>query len=117
MKLMAVSLTALLSATGITARCELPEPQTCEAAINLAFHDRPAVRDRFLRIAWRESRDEPGAVNSRSGATGCLQLMPLHAWRFRLHGWSWADAKNAWRNIVVSSDLFREVGWSPWATA
>lgn len=65
------------------------------------------------RVLVCESRGDPWAQN-RSGATGLFQLMPTHAGRFEAHGWTWADAQDGDRNIVVAAEIEAEQGWRPW---
>jgi hypothetical protein len=112
-----ITVAAATVALGVTA-CDLavPVPQTCEAAIGLAFLDQPvATRVRMQRIAWRESRNNPTAKNRRSSATGCLQLLKMHEPKARSLGYSWADMTKAWPNVRVARILFNQSGFRPWA--
>jgi hypothetical protein len=61
-------------------------------------------------IVWRESRGDPFAVNSSSGAFGCFQIMP--GWWSgacsHLNKWSIADQK------ACASIILRLQGPSAW---
>ena len=68
------------------------------------------------RIVWRESRGDPRAKNRRSSASGCYQLLKLHAPRFAKLGFSWErDRFDPIVNTWVAMDLFREQGARPWS--
>lgn len=114
MKILAA--TAVLS-TVLAPACQPEElPQTCEAAIGLAWLDKPVpIRVQMQRIAFRESRNIPTAVNRHSGATGCTQLMPMHSRLAARLGYTWADMKRAWPNARVARLLFDAAGFRPWA--
>lgn len=60
-----------------------------------------------------ESRGDPGARN-RSGATGLLQLMPVHARRAASLGYSWGQMVEPGPNLAVAESLWEEQGWRPW---
>jgi len=64
-------------------------------------------------VAWRESNDNPGAVNSSSGAGGLFQFMPS----------TWANLGQAGLpenapasvQIAAAEQLYASQGGSPWA--
>jgi hypothetical protein len=69
--------------------------------------------ERMSRIMYRESRCQP-AVRNRSGATGLLQIMPMHcAW---LAGCSVQMLRDAAYNIRAGAALWRRQGYQAWAT-
>lgn len=53
-------------------------------------------------------------VNKRSGATGLLQLMPIHQNRAAGLGFSWDDMKRPLPNLAVAQSIWLEQGASPW---
>ena len=66
------------------------------------------------RVIWRESRNQPGAQNTRSTAAGCFQMLRIHAGRFNALGYTWNDRYNPTVNSLVALDLYREQGATPW---
>ena len=67
---------------------------------------------RMSRIMYRESRCKPG-VRNRSGATGLLQIMPLHCrW---LAGCSVAALRQPAYNIRAAAALYRKQGMRAWS--
>jgi hypothetical protein len=61
-----------------------------------------------------ESGGDPRAHNA-SGASGLMQLMPVHSGRFEAHGWSYYDdVYDGWKNLVIAAELWADSGWSPW---
>ncbi len=85
---------------------------SCFDAVRLLF---PAnAQAEMLHIVKRESGGDAHAQNRRSSASGCAQLLRIHAHRFTKLGYSWADRYNAVANIWVALDLWHEAGWSPW---
>lgn len=81
-----------------------------EREVDAAFG---AAAPQACRVMACESGGNPGAYN-RSGATGLFQLMEVHADRFVAHGWTWADARDGDRNIVIAAEIEQEQGWAPW---
>ena len=69
-----------------------------------------------LYIAWRESRYRPSAYNEAGDAAGIyqhvLKYWPERAETYGFAGWS---AFNARANIIVTMQMVRRIGWSPWA--
>lgn len=73
------------------------------------------------RIAQRESGLQPDAVNSRSGATGLFQLMPLHkTWIKNELGYDFSEMKDPYKNAeaaaLLSAKSYKAYGdgWTPW---
>lgn len=73
------------------------------------------------RIADRESGLQPDAVNSRSGATGLFQLMPLHkTWIKSELGYDFSEMKDPYKNAEAAALLSLKNykaygdGWAPW---
>ena len=66
---------------------------------------------RMSRIMYRESRCKPG-VRNHSGATGLLQIMPVHC--------SWlpspCNLTNPYFNIAAAAELWQRQGYGAWAT-
>jgi hypothetical protein len=85
----------------------------CHQAVNAIF---PAwAQGRMNKIVERESHGIPTAKNRSSSASGCAQLLVIHAKRFRKLGYSWEhDRFRAYPNIRVAYDLWAEQGWAPW---
>jgi hypothetical protein len=71
-----------------------------------------------LAIARCESGPDYLAGYNSHGAAGTFQIMPVHAWRFTVRGWSfYDDSLVPARNIAVAFDLWSEQGWRPWSCA
>jgi hypothetical protein len=81
---------------------------SCWQAVEMIFpaSQRPVAH----RISRKESTDNAFARN-RSGASGCFQLMPVHAWRFP---GGWAMRFDAVSNTTAALHLWAEQGWGPW---
>lgn len=62
-------------------------------------------------IIWRESREQPWAVNVSSGAAGWFQIMPS-TWA---EMGCWGDPLDAFDNAVCAWRLYQVAGESPWA--
>lgn len=93
------------------AREQAAAPTSVEGMIRQVFG---AAAPRALRIARCESNLVPTARNP-SGASGVFQIMlPLHSGRFYARGWSPADWRDPWKNIVVAHDLYLDSGFGPW---
>lgn len=82
----------------------------------VAAHFAPGDVDRALRIIWCESRGNPGATNSRSGAAGLFQHLPRYwADRSAAAGWGGADVYDPQANVAVAAWLvYRGGGWGHW---
>lgn len=67
-----------------------------------------------LCLIWHESRGDPGAVNSSSGASGLFQHLPRY-WPERsiAAGWSGASIFDPEANVAVAAWL-RADGWHHW---
>lgn len=75
------------------------------------------------KIVDRESNFQPDAVNTRSGATGLFQLMPLHAtWIKNDLGYDFSEMKDPYKNSEAAKLLSYKNykaygdGWAPWRT-
>ena len=65
--------------------------------------------DNLMHIIARESSGCATVPNSQgSGATGLLQLMPMH-WEGKF------NPKDPRKNLSYGHKLYLEAGWSPWA--
>ena len=71
---------------------------------------------RMQQIMYRESRCQPGARNA-SGASGLLQIMPLHVPNLAPCGvYSASDLLDAGKNICSAAIVYQRAGgMSPWA--
>lgn len=65
-------------------------------------------------IVRRESNNTPSADNPSSSASGCFQLLSLHAWRFDAVGCSWGLRYDAVCNAKAAYHLYQAAGSSPW---
>jgi hypothetical protein len=93
-------------------RANTGDHQAVERVIGLIFGEHTLEA---RRIAWRESRFMPWAKNPRSSASGLMQLLDIHAWRFGATGSSWAAGRfDALANVKAARHLFDEQGWQPW---
>ena len=74
--------------------------------------------DKFLSVMWCESRGNPEAINSSSGASGLMQHLPqFWDWRARMAGFEGSSPLDPVANINVSAWLLYEHvagGWSHW---
>ncbi|HKY16002.1 MAG TPA: hypothetical protein VJM33_13840, partial [Microthrixaceae bacterium] len=77
----------------VLAGCDVPVPQTCEAAIGLAWiGDGAYARLEMQRVSWRESRNVATAHRPGSQYYGCLQIgVRTHAARIKRLGFTAAD--------------------------
>lgn len=90
------------------------EPGTVWAMIDDAAHRHGIDPVRFARVAWCESKGDPGAYNP-SGASGPFQQMPqFWAGRAAAAGHPGASIWDLWINIDVSAWLAATGGWSHW---
>jgi hypothetical protein len=64
-------------------------------------------------VIYRESRGNPSARNSSSGAAGLLQFMP----QWYTGGWSLPafDPYDPTENLKMGWRLYKQQGWTPWA--
>jgi len=69
----------------------------------------PAI---FHDIAWRESGDDPYAVNPYSGACGPFQFLPSTAADY---GYTCADLTDPYTAARAALELYHDYGLSPWA--
>jgi len=67
----------------------------------------------FACVAWRESRDDPKAVNSSSGAGGLFQFLPS-TWA-NIGGIGLPQDANVLTQIAMAQKLKDLQGTSPWA--
>jgi len=72
---------------------------------------------RFIRdgahVSFCESGQQP-EKEGLLGERGVFQLHPIHAGRFKAHGWAYQDAYDPVKNIVVAHELYLDQGWRPW---
>ena len=68
--------------------------------------------DRMLRIMACESGGSPSAKNSRSGASGLLQIMPFWADHF---GIARSDLFDADTNVRIARKVWDQQGFGAWA--
>lgn len=90
-----------------------------DAAID--YHGLPYV---FHFIAWRESHDNPFAVNEWSGACGPFQFLPSTAWNMQYiptssrfgngYGYTCAELTNPYTAALAAKELWWVSGLSPW---
>lgn len=66
----------------------------------------------FHYITWRESRDNPYAVNPYSGACGPYQFLPSTA---AYYGFSCYELTDPWTAAYAAKLLYLDYGLSPWA--
>lgn len=66
----------------------------------------------FYWIAWRESGDDPLAVNPKSGACGPFQMLPSVAAEY---GYSCYDLQDPDVAAAAAYELYLDYGLSPWA--
>ncbi|HXJ64714.1 MAG TPA: lytic transglycosylase domain-containing protein, partial [Actinomycetota bacterium] len=66
-------------------------------------------------VGWRESRYQPTARNTSSGAAGIFQLMPFWWDGNNEFGWKF-DPYDARQNIVHAHMIWQAYGWGPWTT-
>jgi hypothetical protein len=81
----------------------------CVDAMHQVFP--PSTWGWAMGIMKRESGFSPTAKNPRSTASGCFQLLSIHAHRFP---GGWANRFNALANCQAAYSLYREAGTSPW---
>ena len=88
------------------------QPADCNAAIARVW---PARLQAWARkVVWRESRNNPAAKNKRSSASGCFQLLAMHADLFAATGSSWAARFDPLANTQAAYALYQGSGTSPW---
>ncbi len=66
-------------------------------------------------VAWRESRYQPTARNTSSGASGLFQLMPFWWDGNNQYGWRF-DPYDARQNAIHAHLIWKADGWGPWTT-
>ena len=76
--------------------------QVAQYARNAGFPE--AVITTMVAIAWRESRFNPGAVNSSSGACGLWQMYPCPG----------PEALNPATNAAMAYAKYQASGLAPW---
>ncbi len=94
--------------------------RTCHGAIPLLAYYSPGWDvERMARIMWRESNCQPGAMNSRSSASGLLQMLAnTHCGWIRVE---FGECSRQWladpvNNIRAAASLYEKQGMSAWAT-
>ena len=86
-------------------------PADCNAAIAQVWPQRLQAWAR--RIVWRESRNQPAAKNRRSSASGCFQLLKMHADLFT-NGCTWESRFDPLCNTRAARALYQGSGSNPW---
>lgn len=88
-------------------------PGSCHRAVDTMW---PASsRSWAHKIVQRESGGNPTAKNRSSSASGCFQMLSIHAPRFSKLGYSWSnDRFRADAGVRVALDLYNEQGQGPW---
>lgn len=102
-----------------TARSRAPAPRAAEGWRDLVAAYFPADQvDKALAVMWCESRGDPGAYNSSSGASGLFQHLAKY-WPERASkaGWGGADVFDPEANTAVAAWLQRTGGWGHWTCA
>jgi hypothetical protein len=66
-------------------------------------------------VAWRESRYQPTARNTSSGASGLFQLMPFWWDGNNQYGWRF-DPYDPRQNAIHAHLIWKADGWGPWTT-
>lgn len=94
---------------------------TCTGAIPLLEYLSPGWDSwRMARIMYRESRCDPAAKNSRSSATGLLQILSSHCpWlAAQLDTWcTRSRLQDPHFNVAAAARLWREQGYGAWSTS
>lgn len=89
------------------------------ALIRLFAQSEPVIPvERADNICFCESKRNPNAENTASGADGLWQVLPstAHAWHYKKHGWDMKrDGKNAYRNTIVATEIKDEEGVRAWS--
>lgn len=78
----------------------------------VAAYFRPDDVERVLCLMELESRGDPTAVNSSSGASGLMQVMPSWAPVF---GYTVADLQDPMVNLEIASSILDDYGWDSWS--
>jgi hypothetical protein len=78
-------------------------------AIKAAFPEAP---DLAVRVAWCESRLDPGAVNPRTGDSGLFQVSRIHRAAIERLGMVWSDMLTIGGNLRYARILFDAAGGS-----
>lgn len=74
------------------------------------------LENQALRIAYRESRYQPGVTSSTGCCHGVFQIHEVHFGWMRAHGvTSVSQLFNAETNIRMAYELYKRNGWAPWA--
>ena len=87
------------------------ESMDCYTAVDKYFTGDKA---RMKKIVKRESGNNPAAKNKNSTASGCVQALRMHDWRYAEVGCSASQKFQAACNVKVADHLYREQGWRPW---
>lgn len=73
-----------------------------------------APRAKVESVMLCESGFNPRAQNA-SGASGLMQIMPVHAPRFSKRGWNYeSDKFDPIKNLTIAAEIYKESGWGPW---
>jgi hypothetical protein len=67
------------------------------------------------RVAWCESRHDPGARSPGGGNHGLFQINNVHRENFtRVTGRPWSAVYDPYWNTVYAKHLYDTQGWRPW---
>ena len=89
-----------------------PEPTLYELAYEVSGSYEFAAF--VLPISYCESRQDSSQVNTESGATGLMQIHPVHKSWIGNYGYNWEDMRDTRKNLHVAWILFRDYGHKPW---
>jgi soluble lytic murein transglycosylase-like protein len=95
--------------TTITAPAPAPDPQPTSSGYPNPYNLDPF----FACVAWRESHDDPHAVNPSSGAGGLFQFLPS-TWA-NIGGQGLPQDADPATQIAMAYHLRDIAGTSPWA--
>ncbi len=78
----------------------------------VAVYFRPDDVERVLCLMDLESRGDPSAVNTSSGASGLMQVMPSWAPVF---GYTVAELQDPIINLEIAATILDDYGWDSWS--
>lgn len=108
MLLLTTALVCLVLAASIALASSVPA-QANEVDDAIASSGLPPI---FYWVAWRESTDNPYAVNAYSGACGPFQFLPSTAAEY---GYTCYDLQDPYVAAEAAYELWWDYGLSPWS--